>query len=164
MLFVLFLDTQELEEEDEDEEWTLPEGMDPFLSWSPLYTNNTAAGIAMLFAPRPFNLRSGNMRRALDVPLINNWFHEHCPPNYPVKVCAIVFFVHSFRVKSCFGFDDSAKTTRLLFCNIFCVAIPHLDFAAEHATRILLHQQEVGRRLRVLPHSSAISRGFDDIV
>eukprot|EP00241_Pyramimonas_parkeae_P014868 CAMPEP_0114310796 /NCGR_PEP_ID=MMETSP0059-20121206/19450_1 /TAXON_ID=36894 /ORGANISM="Pyramimonas parkeae, Strain CCMP726" /LENGTH=2336 /DNA_ID=CAMNT_0001434863 /DNA_START=49 /DNA_END=7060 /DNA_ORIENTATION=- len=76
----------ELEEEDEDEEWTLPEGMDPFLSWSPLYTNNTAAGIAMLFAPRPFNLRSGNMRRALDVPLINNWFHEHCPPNYPVKV------------------------------------------------------------------------------
>jgi len=60
--------------------------MAPFLEDAPLYTSNTAAGIALLFAPRPFNLRSGNTRRALDVPLINNWFHEHCPPQYPVKV------------------------------------------------------------------------------
>ncbi len=22
----------------------------------------------------------------MDVPLINNWFYEHCPPNNPVKV------------------------------------------------------------------------------
>lgn len=31
-------------------------------------------------------MRSGLTRRAIDVPLINRWFHEHCPPEYPVKV------------------------------------------------------------------------------
>eukprot|EP00959_Pyramimonas_sp_CCMP1952_P079350 1658438-Pyramimonas_sp.AAC.2 len=60
--------------------------MDPFLKEAPLYTNNTAAGIALLFAPRPFNMRSSHTRRCLDVPLLNGWFHEHCPPSYPVKV------------------------------------------------------------------------------
>lgn len=30
--------------------------------------------------------RSGRTRRSVDVPLINNWFYEHCPPNNPVKV------------------------------------------------------------------------------
>lgn len=30
--------------------------------------------------------RSGRTRRSGDVPLINNWFYEHCPPNNPVKV------------------------------------------------------------------------------
>jgi PROCN (NUC071) domain len=43
-------------------------------------------GIALLYAPRPFNLRSGRTRRACDVPLVNEWFHEHCPQQYPVKV------------------------------------------------------------------------------
>jgi pre-mRNA-processing factor 8 len=43
-------------------------------------------GIALVFAPRPFNMRSGQMRRVIDIPLVNGWFHEHCPPNYPVKV------------------------------------------------------------------------------
>jgi len=43
-------------------------------------------GIALLYAPRPFNLRSGRTRRACDVPLVNEWFHEHCPQSYPVKV------------------------------------------------------------------------------
>lgn len=43
-------------------------------------------GIALLYAPRPFNLRSGRTRRSVDVPLINEWFHEHCPQSYPVKV------------------------------------------------------------------------------
>jgi pre-mRNA-processing factor 8 len=31
-------------------------------------------------------MRSGFTRRCIDVPLINKWFHEHCPPEYPVKV------------------------------------------------------------------------------
>ena len=26
------------------------------------------------------------MRRAQDIPLIKNWYMEHCPPNQPVKV------------------------------------------------------------------------------
>lgn len=43
-------------------------------------------GIALLYAPRPFNLRSGATRRACDVPLVNEWFHEHSSQSYPVKV------------------------------------------------------------------------------
>ena len=48
--------------------------------------DTTAAGISLLWAPRPFNLRSGRMRRACDVHLVNQWFMEHCPTSYPVKV------------------------------------------------------------------------------
>ena len=40
----------------------------------PLYTDNTANGIALLWAPRPFHLRSGRCRRAIDIPLIKTWF------------------------------------------------------------------------------------------
>lgn len=41
----------------EEDDFVLPEGVDPFLSEQPLYTDNTAAGIALLWAPRPFDLR-----------------------------------------------------------------------------------------------------------
>ena len=34
----------------------------------------------------PVMYRSGRTRRSVDVPLINSWFYEHCPPNNPVKV------------------------------------------------------------------------------
>ena len=30
-------------------------------------------GIGLLWAPRPFNLRSGRSRRAVDVPLVKTW-------------------------------------------------------------------------------------------
>ena len=58
---------------DDDEEFELPEYAEPFLKETPLYTDNTANGIALLWAPRPFNLRSGRTRRAIDIPLIKNW-------------------------------------------------------------------------------------------
>lgn len=58
---------------DDDEEFELPEYLEPFLKETPLYTDNTANGIALLWAPRPFNLRSGRTRRAIDIPLIKNW-------------------------------------------------------------------------------------------
>nr|XP_024363679.1 pre-mRNA-processing-splicing factor 8A isoform X1 [Physcomitrium patens] len=73
------------EEEDEDD-FVLPEGVEPLLQDVPQYTDTTAAGIALLFAPRPFNMRSGRMRRAEDIPLVSDWYKEHCPPTYPVKV------------------------------------------------------------------------------
>ena len=44
-----------------------------------LYSDNTAQGIALLWAPHPFDKRSGRMRRSIDIPLINNWFKEHAP-------------------------------------------------------------------------------------
>ena len=71
---------------DDDEEFELPEFVQPFLKETPLYSDNTANGIALLWAPRPFNLRSGRTRRALDVPLVKSWYREHCPSGMPVKV------------------------------------------------------------------------------
>ena len=60
----------------EIEDFELPEKVEPFLTDVPLYTNNTANGIALVWAPRPFNLRSGHTRRAIDIPLVKDWFHE----------------------------------------------------------------------------------------
>ncbi|KAL6783719.1 PRP8 [Auxenochlorella protothecoides x Auxenochlorella symbiontica] len=71
---------------EEDEAWVLPEGGAPLLADTPLSSDTTTAGISLLWAPRPFNLRSGRTRRACDVPLVAGWFFEHCPGNYPVKV------------------------------------------------------------------------------
>lgn len=28
----------------------------------------------------------GRCRRAMDIPLVKNWYREHCPPGQPVKV------------------------------------------------------------------------------
>ncbi|XP_059458660.1 pre-mRNA-processing-splicing factor 8A [Corylus avellana] len=74
------------DDEDDDDDFILPEGVEPFLRDTQLYTDTTAAGISLLFAPRPFNMRSGRMRRAEDIPLVSEWYKEHCPPSYPVKV------------------------------------------------------------------------------
>ena len=71
---------------DEEEEFELPDECVPFMQECPLYSDNTANGIALFWAPRPFHLRSGRTRRALDVPLVKSWYREHCPPGQPVKV------------------------------------------------------------------------------
>ncbi|CAH8447899.1 unnamed protein product [Schistosoma rodhaini] len=71
---------------DDDETYELPEGLQPFLAETPLYSDNTANGIALLWAPRPFCLRSGSTRRAIDIPLVKAWYREHCPSGMPVKV------------------------------------------------------------------------------
>lgn len=71
---------------EDDEEFGLEPEFDPLLRDSPLYTDNTSSGISLLYAPRPFNLRSGRTRRCIDVPLVKNWYMEHCPPGYAVKV------------------------------------------------------------------------------
>lgn len=64
----------------------LPPALRPFLEESPLCTDTTAAGISLYWACRPFNLRAGRMRRAQDIPLVQSWYREHAPQNYPVKV------------------------------------------------------------------------------
>ena len=91
-------------EEDDEEDFLLPADVQPFLHESPLYSDNTANGIALMWAPRPYNLRSSNTRRAVDVPLVKSWsvvlcdclflstkhhvyrYREHCPAGQPVKV------------------------------------------------------------------------------
>lgn len=74
-------------EGDFDEDgFVLPDDVQPLLFSSPLYTDNTAAGIALLWAPEPFNLRSGYTKRAFDIALVANWYKERCPSGHPVKV------------------------------------------------------------------------------
>ncbi len=70
-------------EEDFDTTFTLPEGVDPFLEEYELETDHTAGAIELYWAPAPFNKKSGYCKRAIDVPLVKNWYLEHCPPNQP---------------------------------------------------------------------------------
>eukprot|EP01028_Stygiella_incarcerata_P001696 TRINITY_DN1308_c0_g1_i2.p1 TRINITY_DN1308_c0_g1~~TRINITY_DN1308_c0_g1_i2.p1 ORF type:complete len:2147 (-),score=420.47 TRINITY_DN1308_c0_g1_i2:810-7250(-) len=78
-------DIQFLDEE-EGEEFILPEGVEPFLSDTPLYTENTSVGIQLLWAPTPFDKKCGRTRRAVDIPLMRQWYLEHCSGDYPIKV------------------------------------------------------------------------------
>ena len=70
----------------DDDELELPEELVPFLDDKPLENDITADAIALWWSPEPYCRRSGHMRRAQDVPLVKNWYLEHCPPNQPVKV------------------------------------------------------------------------------
>ena len=84
------LDDDDFEEDDEfenigDDDFELGDAL-PFLASTPLYTDATAGGIALYWAPRPFNMRRGRTRRAYDIPLVNPWFKERCDPAHPVKV------------------------------------------------------------------------------
>jgi pre-mRNA-processing factor 8 len=74
------------EEDGGDDDFAVPLNLLPLMDDEPLYTDSTAAGISLYWAPAPFNCRSGLTRRAIDVPLVNQWFHEHVPHDYPVKV------------------------------------------------------------------------------
>ncbi|KAF9434505.1 Pre-mRNA-processing-splicing factor 8 [Entomortierella beljakovae] len=73
-------------DEDEDDDFKLPDEVEPFLDETDLYTDNTANGISLYWAPHPFNKRSGRMRRAQDIPLVQSWYLEHCSSENPVKV------------------------------------------------------------------------------
>ena len=70
----------------EDEEFALPGNVEPFLVDEELYTSETSSAIALWWAPFPFDRRSGKMVRAQDVPLVKQWYLEHCPQGQPVKV------------------------------------------------------------------------------
>ena len=72
--------------DEELDEFCLPDECEPLMSEEPLYTENTANGIGLFWAPEPFNQRTGRTRRCCDVPLVSAWFKEHCPQGYPVKV------------------------------------------------------------------------------
>lgn len=71
---------------DDDDDFELPDGVEPFLGEVEVETDNTADAIALWWAPYPYNQRSGRTVRAQDMPLVKNWYLEHCPPGQPVKV------------------------------------------------------------------------------
>jgi len=81
------IDEEDLTADDDFlDDFELPEGVAPFLEETPQYTDNTANGIGLLWAPRPYCLRSDRTKRAEDVPLVKGWYKEHCPAGMPVKV------------------------------------------------------------------------------
>lgn len=67
----------------------------PNFSEVPLYTENTGNGIALMWAPRPFNMRSGRTRRAIDVPLVKTWYREHCPSG-KFSISLSIFLINFF--------------------------------------------------------------------
>ncbi|OBT59047.1 pre-mRNA-processing-splicing factor 8 [Pseudogymnoascus sp. 24MN13] len=73
-------------EEPEEDAFVLPQEAEPFFADEELYTSETASAIALWWAPYPFDRRSGRMVRAQDVPLVKQWYLEHCPQGQPVKV------------------------------------------------------------------------------
>ncbi|PWN48679.1 PRO8NT-domain-containing protein [Violaceomyces palustris] len=66
--------------------FSMPENVSAFLEEEPLTNDLTADAIALWWASPPYNQRSGKTRRTVDVPLIQSWYLEHCPPGQPVKV------------------------------------------------------------------------------
>lgn len=73
-------------DDEEEEDWELPETVEPFLGTCDLDNEGTADAIAIWHAPYPYNQRSGKMVRAQDMPIVKTWYLEHCPPDLPVKV------------------------------------------------------------------------------
>ena len=71
----------------DDDEFELPESIEPFLAEKPVETpERTRAGIELWWAPFPYNVRSGHTARAQDIPLIKDWYLEHCPSGERVKI------------------------------------------------------------------------------
>ncbi|PSN65280.1 PROCN-domain-containing protein [Corynespora cassiicola Philippines] len=73
-------------DEDDLDDFEMPDGVEPFMEDEELYTTDTTSAIALWWAPHPFNKRSGRMVRAQDVPLVKQWYLEHVPAGQPVKV------------------------------------------------------------------------------
>jgi len=73
---------------DEAEAGSTPQTLQikPILNHIPLTGSSIAAGLSLYFAPSPFNLRCGQTRRAIDVPLVQHWYQERCDRKHPVKV------------------------------------------------------------------------------
>ncbi|KAI5988268.1 PROCN domain-containing protein [Pisolithus orientalis] len=70
----------------DDNDFELPEDIEPFLAEQPLENNLAAEGIALWWAPDLYNCHFGWTRCAQDLPLVKNWYLEHCPPGQPAKV------------------------------------------------------------------------------
>ncbi|GME84368.1 unnamed protein product [Ambrosiozyma monospora] len=60
--------------------------LSPFLEDEELEPEDSTAAVDLLWAPYPFNRRSGKMVRAEDVPLVKSWYLQHSSKEHPVKV------------------------------------------------------------------------------
>jgi pre-mRNA-processing factor 8 len=113
----------------EDEEIVAAPTLVPLLQDAPLATSITAAGIALYFAPAPFNARSGRTRRTIDIPLIGHWTRDRVSRelNYPTKVRVsyqkllkawVINQLHSrpHKKKTKRGLFKSLKSTKFFQC------------------------------------------------
>ncbi|EDO19221.1 hypothetical protein Kpol_1050p81 [Vanderwaltozyma polyspora DSM 70294] len=67
-------------------ELRLPATFSPLLTDEDLVIDNVNDAFELYSATYPFNLRSGRMVRAQDVPLVKQWYLQHPDENYPTKV------------------------------------------------------------------------------
>ena len=114
---------------------------------TPLYTDNTANGIALLWAPRPFNLRSGRSRRALDIPLVKTWY--------------VTFFLYSIVVMKFFYLKFQSSNTKFPFWNFksyCCRRDLRWLFASTFWTQILSERNWFFTCYRVMFHRVQVSR------
>jgi len=51
-----------------------------------LYTEKATSAIALGLAPYPFDCHSSKTVRVEDVPLVKQWYLEHCLKGQPIKV------------------------------------------------------------------------------
>lgn len=77
----------------EEEDFLLPEDVSPFLQETALYTDNTANGIALLWAPRPFNMRSGNTKNIKLTRIFVNIFKHNI--YMVISICGFQMFDNS---------------------------------------------------------------------
>jgi pre-mRNA-processing factor 8 len=101
---------------DEDEEFELPEEMSAFMEEKELTNELTADAIALFWAPYPYNRRSGRTRRAQDVPMVKNYYMEHCPPDQPVKVRVSYQKLVSYT-------QDNANLSSKTTCSMPCTTV-----------------------------------------
>lgn len=73
-------------EEDDFEEFELPESVSPFLSDNDLEPEGTKDAIRLWWAPFPFNIRQGRTVRAQDVSLVKPWYQQRPAPGSSVKL------------------------------------------------------------------------------
>ena len=105
------LDDQDmLPDDDELEDFEMPEEIDAVLADEPLVTDETTSAIDLYWAPEPFGKRSGKTRRSYDIPLVSHWFRERCPQGSAVKVRGKIM-ANSFRGLWNSGFQNLQALT-----------------------------------------------------
>jgi len=70
----------------DEDDFEMPDELEAFMQTKDISNENTADAIALYWAPYPYNMRSGRTRRAQDIPMVKNFYTEHCPPDQAVKI------------------------------------------------------------------------------
>ena len=92
--------------------------VNPFLEERPISTSKTISGIELYSAPYPFNTRSGQTRRTIDVPLIGHWFRDRVSNDleYPTKVrVSYQKLLKAWVLNQLHSRPDKPKSKRTLF-------------------------------------------------